>query len=58
LDDVLAALDVHTSKFIAENCPTGDLLRGRAIILVVSISPDFLVLSLVTRYVFRDTTWQ
>ena len=36
LDDILAALDVHTSKFIVENCLTGDLLKGRTVILVVS----------------------
>ncbi|KAJ7093000.1 hypothetical protein B0H15DRAFT_972793 [Mycena belliarum] len=34
LDDVLAALDVHTSKWIVENCFGGDLVRGRTIILV------------------------
>ncbi|KAI0640447.1 P-loop containing nucleoside triphosphate hydrolase protein [Trametes meyenii] len=34
LDDVLAALDVHTSKWIVEKCLKGDLLRGRTIILV------------------------
>ncbi|TCD69030.1 hypothetical protein EIP91_009093 [Steccherinum ochraceum] len=34
LDDVLAALDVHTSKWIAEKCFKGDLVRGRTVILV------------------------
>ncbi|KIJ45691.1 hypothetical protein M422DRAFT_778885, partial [Sphaerobolus stellatus SS14] len=34
LDDILAALDVHTSKFIVENCLQGDLLRGRTVILI------------------------
>ncbi|KAJ7436833.1 P-loop containing nucleoside triphosphate hydrolase protein [Mycena latifolia] len=34
LDDVLAALDVHTSKWIVEKCFTGDLVQGRTIILV------------------------
>ncbi|KAF8889981.1 multidrug resistance-associated ABC transporter [Gymnopilus junonius] len=34
LDDVLAALDVHTSKWIVENCLKGDLIRGRTVILV------------------------
>ncbi|KAJ7078086.1 hypothetical protein C8R44DRAFT_992812 [Mycena epipterygia] len=34
LDDVLAALDVHTSKWIVEKCFSGDLVRGRTIILV------------------------
>ncbi|CCM00579.1 uncharacterized protein FIBRA_02614 [Fibroporia radiculosa] len=34
LDDVLAALDVHTAKWIVEKCFCGDLIRGRTIILV------------------------
>ncbi|KAF9270617.1 hypothetical protein L218DRAFT_983085 [Marasmius fiardii PR-910] len=34
LDDVLAALDVHTSKWIVEKCLKGDLVKGRTIILV------------------------
>ncbi|KAJ7067894.1 hypothetical protein C8F01DRAFT_1116132 [Mycena amicta] len=34
LDDVLAALDVHTSKHIVEHCFRGDLVKGRTIILV------------------------
>ncbi|KAI0798592.1 hypothetical protein BC629DRAFT_232884 [Irpex lacteus] len=34
LDDVLAALDVHTSRWIVNKCFKGDLLRGRTIILV------------------------
>ncbi|THU88444.1 P-loop containing nucleoside triphosphate hydrolase protein [Dendrothele bispora CBS 962.96] len=34
LDDVLAALDVHTSKWIIEKCFCGDLVKGRTIILV------------------------
>ncbi|KAL0565313.1 hypothetical protein V5O48_016710 [Marasmius crinis-equi] len=34
LDDVLAALDVHTSKWIVEKCFKGDLVRGRTVILV------------------------
>ncbi|KII86412.1 hypothetical protein PLICRDRAFT_144122 [Plicaturopsis crispa FD-325 SS-3] len=34
LDDVLAALDVHTSKWIIEKCFAGDLIRGRTVILV------------------------
>ncbi|KAI0691343.1 hypothetical protein BC835DRAFT_1360883 [Cytidiella melzeri] len=33
LDDVLAALDVHTSKWIVEKCFKGDLLKGRTILL-------------------------
>ena len=36
LDDVLAALDVHTSRWIVEKCFQGDLLKGRTVILVVS----------------------
>lgn len=34
LDDVLAALDVHTAKWIVERCFKGDLIRGRTVILV------------------------
>ncbi|TCD64624.1 hypothetical protein EIP91_003858 [Steccherinum ochraceum] len=34
LDDVLAALDVHTAKWIVEKCFKGDLIKGRTVILV------------------------
>ncbi|KAK7041873.1 hypothetical protein VNI00_008830 [Paramarasmius palmivorus] len=34
LDDVLAALDVHTAKWIVDQCFSGDLLTGRTVILV------------------------
>ncbi|CAK5280078.1 unnamed protein product [Mycena citricolor] len=34
LDDVLAALDVHTAKFIVDKCFRGDLVKGRTLILV------------------------
>ncbi|KAJ6504343.1 hypothetical protein C8R47DRAFT_1316459 [Mycena vitilis] len=34
LDDILAALDVHTSKWIVNKCLTGDLLKNRTVILV------------------------
>ncbi|KDR83059.1 hypothetical protein GALMADRAFT_238853 [Galerina marginata CBS 339.88] len=34
LDDVLAALDVHTSAWIVDKCFRGDLVRGRTILLV------------------------
>ncbi|KAH9028054.1 hypothetical protein EDB83DRAFT_2526416 [Lactarius deliciosus] len=34
LDDVLAALDVHTARWIVEKCFEGDLIRGRTILLV------------------------
>ncbi|KAH8986100.1 hypothetical protein EDB92DRAFT_2116516 [Lactarius akahatsu] len=34
LDDVLAALDVHTARWIVEKCFNGDLVRGRTILLV------------------------
>jgi ABC-type multidrug transport system fused ATPase/permease subunit len=34
LDDVLSALDVHVGKTIFEKCITGDLLRGRTVLLV------------------------
>ena len=35
LDDVLAALDVHTARWVIENCLKGDLVQGRTILLVV-----------------------
>ncbi|TRM65976.1 hypothetical protein BD626DRAFT_427540 [Schizophyllum amplum] len=34
LDDVLAALDVHTAKWIVDKCFNGDLLKGRTVLLV------------------------
>lgn len=34
LDDVLSALDVHTSKWIVEKCFLGDLVKGRTLIMV------------------------
>ncbi|KAL0959258.1 hypothetical protein HGRIS_014529 [Hohenbuehelia grisea] len=34
LDDVFAALDVHTAKWILDKCFSGDLIRGRTVILV------------------------
>ncbi|KAJ7600411.1 multidrug resistance-associated ABC transporter [Mycena floridula] len=34
LDDVLAALDVHTAKWVVEKCLQGDIMRGRTTILV------------------------
>lgn len=37
LDDVLAALDVHTAKHIVDECFKGDLIRGRTVLLVVCI---------------------
>ncbi|KAL1939047.1 hypothetical protein VTO73DRAFT_10307 [Trametes versicolor] len=49
LDDILAALDVHTSKWIVDKCLKGELLQGRTIILVTHnvamVSPvaDFVV---------------
>ncbi|VDC01967.1 unnamed protein product [Peniophora sp. CBMAI 1063] len=59
LDDVLAALDVHTARWIVDKCLKGDLVRGRTVILVthnialtrsiagfvVSLSPDGQVIS-------------
>jgi ABC-type glutathione transport system ATPase component len=33
LDDVLAALDVHTSAWIVDKCLRGDLITGRTVIL-------------------------
>ncbi|KZV64707.1 P-loop containing nucleoside triphosphate hydrolase protein [Peniophora sp. CONT] len=34
LDDVLAALDVHTAKWVVDKCLKGDLVRGRTVLLV------------------------
>lgn len=34
LDDVLSALDVHTSKWIVDKCFQGELIRGRTVLLV------------------------
>lgn len=34
LDDILAALDVHTSAWIVEHCLSGDLVKGRTVLLV------------------------
>ncbi|GJE87807.1 multidrug resistance-associated ABC transporter [Phanerochaete sordida] len=34
LDDVLAALDVHTAQSVVEECFQGELVRGRTVILV------------------------
>ncbi|EED80206.1 predicted protein [Postia placenta Mad-698-R] len=34
--EILAALDVHTAKWIVEKCLQGDLVRGRTVLLVVS----------------------
>ena len=44
LDDILAALDVHTARWVVEKCLQGDLVRGRTVLLVVSVGalfPDF-----------------
>ena len=38
LDDVLAALDVHTAKWIVDKCFQGDLVKGRTVILVVCLN--------------------
>jgi ABC-type methionine transport system ATPase subunit len=40
LDDVLAALDVHTSAWIVDKCFRGDLVKDRTIILVVCLPPS------------------
>jgi ABC-type multidrug transport system fused ATPase/permease subunit len=36
LDDVLAALDVHTARWVVDKCLQGDLVHGRTVLLVVS----------------------
>ncbi|KAF5311665.1 hypothetical protein D9611_009497 [Ephemerocybe angulata] len=59
LDDVLAALDVHTSKWVVSKCLQGDLVQGRTVLLVthnialagpiadfiISVTPDGVVTS-------------
>lgn len=37
LCQVLAALDVHTSRWIVDHCFKGDLVHGRTVLLVVSL---------------------
>ncbi|KAK4686858.1 hypothetical protein P7C73_g3272, partial [Tremellales sp. Uapishka_1] len=34
LDDILSAVDAHTAQYIYAECLTGDLLRGRTVVLV------------------------
>ncbi len=34
LDDILAALDVHTAKWVVDKALLGDLIRDRTVILV------------------------
>ena len=43
LDDVLAALDVHTSVWIVNKClsPAGELVKGRTVIMVVRVVSFF-----------------
>lgn len=40
LDDVLAALDVHTARWVVDKCLQGDLVHGRTVLLVVSACAD------------------
>ncbi|KAF8307170.1 hypothetical protein DL93DRAFT_2171840 [Clavulina sp. PMI_390] len=47
LDDILAALDVHTARWVVEKCLSGTLLRDRTVILVTHSIP--LVAKLVRR---------
>ncbi|KAL1726028.1 P-loop containing nucleoside triphosphate hydrolase protein [Schizophyllum commune] len=39
LDDILAALDVHTAKWIVEKCLAGPLVKGRTVLLVTHNIP-------------------
>jgi len=34
MDDILSAVDAHTSQFISKECLRGSLLRGRTVVLV------------------------
>ncbi|KAL0579466.1 hypothetical protein V5O48_002572 [Marasmius crinis-equi] len=38
LDDLLAALDVHTAKWIVEKCLKGDLVKGRTVIMTHNVA--------------------
>ncbi|KAI0741249.1 P-loop containing nucleoside triphosphate hydrolase protein [Daedaleopsis nitida] len=48
LDDILAALDVHTSRWIVNRCLKGDLVKGRTIIMVTH---SVAIVSPITDYV-------
>ncbi|KAL1726027.1 P-loop containing nucleoside triphosphate hydrolase protein [Schizophyllum commune] len=39
LDDILAALDVHTAKWVVEKCMAGPLVKGRTVLLVTHNIP-------------------
>jgi ABC-type multidrug transport system fused ATPase/permease subunit len=56
LDDVLAALDVHTSQWVVDKCFKGDLVKGRTVVLVASLIPMFTSL-LDAHDSNRRTTW-
>ena len=45
LDDVLSALDAHTSKWIIRHCLNGELLSGRTVILAVCCASSHLLSS-------------
>lgn len=34
---ILAALDVHTAKWVVDKCLKGDLIQGRTVLLVVRL---------------------
>ncbi len=55
LAQILAALDVHTSRHIVDKCLKGDILRGRTIVLVVSSAPVNLHGCLLTPIIYRQT---
>jgi ABC-type bacteriocin/lantibiotic exporter with double-glycine peptidase domain len=46
LDDILAALDVHTAQWIVDECLKGPLMVGRTVVLVVSWVPNLSALVL------------
>lgn len=50
----MAALDVHTGRWIVDQCFKGDLLRGRTIILVVRIDMSTLHVSLII-YIYKQS---
>ena len=56
LDDVLAALDVHTARWVVDKCLQGDLVHGRTVLLVVSTLLTTMRQGLMARC--RPTMWR
>ena len=56
LDDVLAALDVHTAKWVTEKCLSGNLVAGRTVLLVVSLFLRLKVAQVDSKYKTHNLT--